>query len=74
MFDNTDVSVGFMPLAALNQCISYLLYYAENCGKGGVFYRCVDEWKLEICGQAQSVVHCIRLKQIFSKTTQICKA
>ena len=39
---NTNVSFGFKPFTALNQRISYSLYYAKNCQKDGVF--------LQICG------------------------
>ena len=42
MWDDTNIPFRFAPSSALNQRISFSLYYNENCAKGGVF--------LQLCG------------------------
>ena len=37
MWDYINVSFTYQPSMALNQSITYSLYYAENCTKGGLF-------------------------------------
>ncbi len=42
MWDNSNADTNFKPSSALNQRITFSLYYATNCFKGGVF--------LQLCG------------------------
>ena len=39
MWDNTNVNFGFQPGGTDEQCLTYSIYYAGNCAKGGVFLQ-----------------------------------
>ena len=42
MWDNTNVNLAYQPGGADEQRLTYSMYYAANCAKGGVF--------LQLCG------------------------